>query len=1620
MDTSPRRSCWPGALAGVLVLFVLVSVSLLLPPGASAAGNLPTDCTPVAVTTISGITQPKGLAANPDANLVYAAAYSTNALVVIDGSNHTIQRTITGIDSPNQVAYDSVRNRLYITNRDSQRLTVLDASTYGTLAQVIVGQLPYGVAVNPLIQRVYVANYGSNTVQVIDAATLTVIETATLPNHPTFVAVDLTRNTAYVVSNESGNIYAINPDNQVSFLLNAGDTGIVGLAVDEELDQLFISSVASKVYVYDLDTGVRRAEIVLPGTPKALVVNPGDHQVFASPWGSARDLYQVDGEGLTYRGSLPAGWGDGDGITINPLSGLIYLANRHDNTITVARDTCATPPPPPGQTRNAGVIRVAADNFYDLPDGRTKAKGHVVLGDYFPLVEPDAEVFFDQASLTGNATVAIGYGQNIERLFSGSFSASASTGRVTVGTGQPRLAGLAGFIFDGQPAWGEINLVGGTASGAAALHVSQGDLSGDGTLQFALRGTTSGPQPSATASFARLIFGSGTRLGLQQVSGQLVNGRLSLAATLQVRLPGTTRDVTVSLALNPDGTISATIPALVLDIAGAPLTLTNVTMNNAGLSVGSGALQLPATLSHSTLTVTGISVTGAGLHVDHLSATTPVNLGQDGFPLRIESISLVAGGAAGLRLEFDCTVDIQGTDGLSGSAAGVIWLQLGHVGGSLHSLHVTAAGLSVGASAVTIDGDTLHAQTVTLSMPEPFGSSVLTANNLRLSPHGISIGGGTLALPEIKVGDVRLIGLRGGFEQVNNSLRIVAGASLTLPNLGPAGGCSGLAVSVVMRVQTIEGSAPKLLLELTPQASPVSHVRADTGLARAPRQIPEGTGGPDGLYLEEIGLTLACRIPIGTTGFSMTEAGGSITYDPVTRAVTIRLQAQIESDLKLGPMTVISARASASVVTQPFEMGVAGTVNVFIFPVAGAEARLTPNRFSATLWMEVIVARGRVSINAWSDNGFHFTGSGTFEVGVPRGAIWNIGITIPPRAWILGDAQVDVGEFTNGAWGFRGRACFLGWCNGLFVDTRGHLTFGNVDSYRLVPGDRLAAVRQAWLAQRETASPGSWFDAGDGIRVTPEGDIVVTVVVTDSTDVLFGLKRSGPAPTLTLVDPNGTVITSASLPPNVIYSTEEVTDTVERVRTQEMYGVSQALDGEWQAVLHDVPPDPSAYDLAVLGAQPRPGLTGVAATATGDRQADIEWRLTATTPLTLSLYANSGPMTVTLVMTDTQPPRVIERPAFSGPVLFVDPHPLANGSLQTYHADLSALPSGLYHFWVEADDQQNAPLRVYAPQAVRVTQPWPSAWNAHLTMVPGYRRLALSWAALASPDVDTYRVHVSAPVYTATQVIDVGLNLAHTIDSLETGQPYAVWIEAVDVEGGRSVQSAQVTGTPAAAPFSLALESASLTLVAGETTTVTLRLRTTEPNYPEGVGFSAGGGLPDGLQVAFEPDVITPTLDGRLIAVALSAPPTLAPGWYHVQVIAVGGGTTRSLILPVTVQAPDFALYADAGDGRLLAGRGLEVVVRVLPIRGHPGPVDLSLADVPPGLLFGFEQTAVLPGEETRLIVRDSPLLPAGPLTLHLVGSAAGRAHTIHVCITVVSPAYLQFMPALPRGHMYR
>ena len=142
-------------------------------------------------------------------------------------------------------------------------------------------------------------------------------------------------------------------------------------------------------------------------------------------------------------------------------------------------------------------------------------------------------------------------------------------------------------------------------------------------------------------------------------------------------------------------------------------------------------------------------------------------------------------------------------------------------------------------------------------------------------------------------------------------------------------------------------------------------------------------------------------------------------------------------------------------------------------------------------------------------------------------------VNIPPSDWILGRVGAEAGEFTNGKWGFKGYVSVLGINYGFFIDTSGSLSFSNVDQYRLVTPAQVAQARLALAARQSGGLLPEGLDAPDYIAFEPDGDIIVDVPISVTTDATFALSRNGEAPILTLIAPDGAAIDPAHLPSNV-------------------------------------------------------------------------------------------------------------------------------------------------------------------------------------------------------------------------------------------------------------------------------------------------------------------------------------------------------------------------------------------------------------------------------------------------------------------------------------------------------
>ncbi len=610
--------------------------------------------------------------------------------------------------------------------------------------------------------------------------------------------------------------------------------------------------------------------------------------------------------------------------------------------------------------------------------------------------------------------------------------------------------------------------------------------------------------------------------------------------------------------------------------------------------------------------------------------------------------------------------------------------------------------------------------------------------------------------------------------------------------------------------------------------------------------------------------------------------------------------------------------------------------------------------------------------------------------------------------------DVAVGEFTNGLWGFRGKLCILGWCNGFFVDTTGALTVTNVDSYRLATPTQLAQAHALWQRQKAQGLMAERF-VQDGIALMPDGTEEITTTVIFPTDLMFVLtKQQEHMPALSLIGPapEHVVITpTVTLSGTVAY---DLLNVGGEYPYMEIYTVKSARPGTWTAVLSDTPA--SGYGLGILGAAASAGLHNVTAVATAAERAAIGWTLTTTVPVTLSIFANPGPITTTVVMTDTVPPQTKTLPDFTGYLLHTEPAPAQAGSPRTFDADLRTLPGGAYHFWVMAEDGRNPPTRVYATEPVTVTHPWNETWHANLRATPGVRRLEVAWDAHPNPDVDRYTLYARAEPYTSTISLDVGRNITYTLENLSAGRSYSLWLDAVDAGATvtRTAHSESITAATETADFGLRRASPPAIAIAGAVVTGSLVLTTTaalEP-FPEKVSLFPGADLPPGFALEFIHQVISPTVAGTPVSVVITTSRTVSEGNYLLPILATGAGVTRTVDLPITILAPDFDLTVLPDRARLFVKGSTTLSVLPTALHGMTDTINLSLDDVPTGLAYEFRPPSVKPGLMSTLILTSTALLQPGNYVAHLSGISLPGERTVDLPI-VVTTTGLTYLPML-------
>jgi YVTN family beta-propeller protein len=224
---------------------------------------------------------PSGCAVGPHGARLYVARSQSNTLAVINMASGAVTSIPVGM-GPSGVAVGGGGRRVYVANTGDDTVSVVDGARGVGVATIPVGSAPLDVVAGA--QQVYVGNWGSHTVSVIDAASNVVRATLPVGRFPAGLALHRTTRRLYVA-----NFF----DDTVS-VIDTATLSVVGtfpvarrprsLVVDASGQRLFVAGFEdSRVQVVNTATGTILTEAASGGlNPLDLMLGPDGTRLYVA------------------------------------------------------------------------------------------------------------------------------------------------------------------------------------------------------------------------------------------------------------------------------------------------------------------------------------------------------------------------------------------------------------------------------------------------------------------------------------------------------------------------------------------------------------------------------------------------------------------------------------------------------------------------------------------------------------------------------------------------------------------------------------------------------------------------------------------------------------------------------------------------------------------------------------------------------------------------------------------------------------------------------------------------------------------------------------------------------------------------------------------------------------------------------------------------------------------------------------------------------------------------------------------------------------------------------------------------------------------------------------------
>jgi YVTN family beta-propeller protein len=326
----------------LIVILILSSFSFL---GISIAAAESEEYRHSVIGTLSVGNEPTKITINPLNGFIYVAASGEDRVYVIDPSTHKlVERIATRGDAPTGLAFypTSLRDYIYVANSGSNTVSVIYWPINEVVATIPVGNAPVDVVIPPPpYTRPYVANFISGNLSIIDTSTNTVEDTIPVCGgiQPTALAFNPYNNYIYVSCSFLGDVYVINPDNNMVVGIIAVGSGPESFAVNPFSGFVYVvnhgSSTISVISpVFAVEDTIPIVDRRSTGTsPLGIAFNPTNSYLYVTNFEKAT-VSVIDSATNEVVDTISVG-GYPYGIAFNPHNGLMYVANSGSNTVSV-------------------------------------------------------------------------------------------------------------------------------------------------------------------------------------------------------------------------------------------------------------------------------------------------------------------------------------------------------------------------------------------------------------------------------------------------------------------------------------------------------------------------------------------------------------------------------------------------------------------------------------------------------------------------------------------------------------------------------------------------------------------------------------------------------------------------------------------------------------------------------------------------------------------------------------------------------------------------------------------------------------------------------------------------------------------------------------------------------------------------------------------------------------------------------------------------------------------------------------------------------------------------------------------------------------------------------------